>query len=64
MQSHQSQNQHAGPRPGPEPEPAPTSPMSPCTTRIGSTRMSLANLSIFFLKVALKSSAEERQKIK
>lgn len=49
-----------GPRP--EPRPGPTSPMSPCTTRIGSTRMSLASLSIFFLKVALKSNAEEKIK--
>lgn len=31
--------------------------MSPCTTRIGSTKMSLANLSIFFRKVALKRRA-------
>lgn len=38
-----------------------TSPMSPCTTRIGSTRMSLASLSIFFLKVALNSKADRRQ---
>lgn len=38
--------------------------MSPCTTRIGSTRMSLASLSIFFLKVALKSNAEETQENK
>lgn len=34
-----------------------TSPMSPCTTRIGSTKMSLASLSIFFRKVALNRRA-------
>lgn len=39
-----------------------TSPMSPCTTRIGSIRISRANFSIFLRKVALNKRAKRRKK--